>query len=291
MEWATLVPQRILVRAVIVYADESGTHDRTGKRAGSGYPTIAGFAAPPSEWEKFCVEWKAALNSYGVDHFHSRVLREAKAAIENNKPITEELKKNPYYGWSIARMEKFLMALANIAGKGNKVPIVGAIKMSVFNNLKAQLAVHNPKQIQLGEDPYQHAMREFFEHYHEETFNRWGNFKCPVTFFFDQSDDDKWRSAFREVYGAFQKKDLRMNGISFVDKKEEPHWPLQAADMLAFRMRQWTDNLARGEKPEPLNIDALLLRRGFNGSQMRNPTLRIHLQKTRHGQAQQTRGI
>jgi len=29
-----------------------------------------------------------------------------------------------------------------------------------------------------------------------------------------------------------------MQGISFVDKKQKPHWPLQAADLLAYRMRQ-----------------------------------------------------
>jgi len=29
-EWAALFPDGIFVKAVIIYADESGTHDRTG---------------------------------------------------------------------------------------------------------------------------------------------------------------------------------------------------------------------------------------------------------------------
>ena len=283
MDWAKLFPKGIFVKAVIVYADESGTHDRAGKLTGSAYPIIAGYAAPPSVWVDFCVEWKAALTSYGVDYFHSRELRIAKAAAENNKPATEELKKNPYYGWGLDRMDKFLLALAKIAGKGNKVPICGAIKMPVFNKIKAQLDVHNPHGIQLGDDPYKYTMGEFFRHYHEETFNRWGHFKCPVTFFFDRSEDEKWRSALFEVYGAFEKKDSRINGISLVDKKTEPHWPLQAADMLAFRMRQWADKLARKENIEPLNIDTLLLRRGFEKAKAKNPTLKAHLDRKRHG--------
>ena len=34
------------MKSIIVYADESGTRDETGKEKRSEYPMIAGFAAP-----------------------------------------------------------------------------------------------------------------------------------------------------------------------------------------------------------------------------------------------------
>jgi hypothetical protein len=124
-EWAALFSGELFVKVVTIYADESGTHDPSGSQAGSAYPIIAGFAAPPSEWSKFCVEWNAVLAKYGVPYFHSREVREVKAAIENNKPSTSKLKRNPYYGWDIKRIDKFLLTLASIAGSGNKVLIQG----------------------------------------------------------------------------------------------------------------------------------------------------------------------
>lgn len=232
------------MKAAIVYADESGTHDRTGAQPGSEFPTIAGYAAPPSEWSSFCVEWKAVLKSFGAPYFHSREFRAAKSAIENHKKETPELKRNPYYGWDLKRLDKFLFVLAKVAGKGNKVIIAGAVRVSAFNRIKSKLETDNPEQIQLGDDPYKYSMGEFFHIYHRETFRYWGNFKCPVTFFFDRSDDPKWISAIHEVYEAFSKKDLRMKGVSFVDKKDETHLPLQAADMLAYYARKSADKLS-----------------------------------------------
>jgi hypothetical protein len=257
-EWASLFPDGIFVKAVIIYADESGTHDRTGKQTGSEYPTIAGFAAPPSEWSKFCVNWQAVLNSYRVPYFHFREWAAVSAAVRFNKPETPELKKNPYFGWDIKRLDKFLYTLADIAGRGNKVPISGTIRTAVFNQVKEDLKINNPEQIQWGEDPFKYSMGEFFQKYHRETWIRWGNFNAPVTFFFDRSDDPKWTSALFEVYGVFEKADTRLKGISFVDKKEPPHFPLQAADMLAYRIRQTADKLDDGSY-DVTKLDTLLL--------------------------------
>jgi hypothetical protein len=226
------------VKAVIVYADESGTHDPGGNQKGSQHPTIAGFAAPPSEWSKLCVDWRAILNSYDAPYFHSRELRAAKAALEHGKEVTAKLKKNPYFGWSIDKMDKFLMILARVAGRGNKVMIAGAIKIPVFNKLKIELSVNNPNNIELGDNPYKYCFGEFFNSYHKETWHRWGDFKCPVSFFFDQHDDPEWREAVHEVFEGFKTKDHRMTEISFADKKKEPHLPLQAADLLAYNIRR-----------------------------------------------------
>jgi hypothetical protein len=280
-EGFSLFPEGLFVKAIVVYADESGTHDRAGRQPGSQYPTIAGFVAPPSAWSQFCVEWQAVLNAYGVPYFHSREFRAVKAAIEHNKKASPELEKNPYYGWNIKRLNTFLTTLAEIAGRGNKVPIAGTIRTLVFHEIKANLEIDNPEQIQMGDDPYKYSMGEFFQTYHKETFMRWGNFKCPVTFFFDRSTDHEWTSAFKEVYDAFANKDLRMSGISFVDKKVMPHLPLQAADMLAYRLRQAAAQMA-DDTFKFTEVDHLLLTNLLKGAAKANPKVEFMLKTKKY---------
>jgi hypothetical protein len=247
------------VKAVIVYADESGTHDRSGTQPGSEYPTIAGFAAVPNVWNSFCVNWNAVLKSYHAPYFHAREFRQAKSAIENKKAITKELEKNPYINWDLNKLDDFLVTLAKVAGGGNKVPIAGVIRTRVFHEIKEQLKKSNPDQIQWGDDPYKYSMGEFFNVCRRELFYKWGDFNSPINFFFDQSDDPRWKDAIREVYNAFRNKDQRFNSLSFVQKENPEHIPLQAADMLAYRIR-WISEKMHKEDYEPNKIDALLLK-------------------------------
>lgn len=246
-EWASLFPDGIFVKAAIVYADGSGTHDPTGKQEGSDIPIIAGIAAPPSEWSSFNVQWRAVLKSYKVEYFHSRELRAADAALKHNKPRTPELLKNQYLraGWDLKTIDEFLLTMAKIATRGNKVIIAGAIRIPVFHEIKAALEISNPQQIQFGDYPFIYCMGEFFKYYHQETGYRWGNFKCPVSFFFDQ-DTPRWKAAVFEVFDAYKSKDPRMSGLTFEDKKKHPHWPLQAADMIAYRIHALAQDLKDG---------------------------------------------
>ena len=223
------------MKAVVIYADESGTHDKTGTQKGSAHPLIAGFAAPPSDWAKFCVDWKAVLDAYNAPYFHFREWTLAANAIRFNRKETPELSRNPFHKWELKRLEKFLLALARIAGSGNKVLITGGVHLPAF---KVKRAAAKTAGVEFDPNPYKHCMEQFFRSCHDEMAANWGNFKSPVTFFFDQQNDPSWRATVRGVYEAFKAKDSRMQGISFVDKKQKPHWPLQAADLLAYRMRQ-----------------------------------------------------
>ena len=260
------------MKAVIIYADESGTHDPLGKGKGSKHPTIAGFAAPPSEWSTFCVHWQAVLRSYNAPFFHFREWAAASAAIRLNKPQTPELRGNPYYGWKLKKLDKFLFTLAEIAGRGNKVPIAGTIRTEAFHKIKAELENNNPDNVQMGNDPFKFSMGEFYQKYHRETWVHWGDFKAPVTFFFDQSDNPQWLAAMHEVYNAFAAKDIRMSGISFVDKKKMPHLPLQAADMLAYRLRQAAESIDKNTY-DVKKLDEILLQRLYKSVIHANPPL------------------
>lgn len=270
-EWASMFCGELFLK-ISIYADESGTHDPTGDQPGSQFPIIAGYAARRCDWVNFCCKWKAVLDKYRAPYFHSRELRAAKAAVENNKKETRELKKNPYYGWKLKRINDFLIELAKVAAAGKKIPIAGAIRIPAFNRIKAKLEIDNPEKIQLGTDPYKYCMGEFFRVYHKETWLQWGEFKWPVTFFFDQNDNPEWQAALHEVFGAFQKKDSRMKEIVFANKKDAPHLPLQAADMLAYRIRQNAQNLSDNTF-ELEELDRILLKNLLQSAAKINPEL------------------
>ena len=59
-----------------VYADESGTHDKTGRQKGSQVPVIAGYLASAEYWKSFNDNWQSVLKhkKYGVDYFHNKEL-------------------------------------------------------------------------------------------------------------------------------------------------------------------------------------------------------------------------
>lgn len=273
-EWADLLSGDIFVK-ISIYADESGTHDPEGIEPGSKYPIIAGFAAHRQEWVRFCGRWQVVLNDYKAPYFHFREWSAASAAIRFKKEETPKLRKNPYFGWTLKRLDSFLITLAEIAGEGDKIPIAGAIKIPAFHKIKAALEINNPDKIQMGNDPYKFCLGEFFHVYHKETFLQWGNFDCPVTCFFDQNDKPEWKAAVHEVFDAFKKADPRLGEIVFADKKKKPHFPLQAADMLAYRIRQHAQNIHDDNNCVVEKLDRLLLRNLLTSASI-NKRIKFH---------------
>jgi hypothetical protein len=63
LEFADLDARKLYVN-VIVYADESGTHDPAGKQPGSSITIVAGYAAFGDSWEAFARKWQAVLDKY-----------------------------------------------------------------------------------------------------------------------------------------------------------------------------------------------------------------------------------
>lgn len=55
---------------IVVYADESGTHDKSGCLPGSEGAVFAGFAAKEDTWIRFRKDWQAVLEKYSADYFH-----------------------------------------------------------------------------------------------------------------------------------------------------------------------------------------------------------------------------
>ena len=269
-EWASQFSGQYFVM-IQIFADESGTHDPTGQRQGSKYPIIAGFAARKSIWDKFCVSWKAMLKKYDdAPYFHGRELEGARLAIVQNRPITKELAKNPYIArkWDLKTIESFRRALTKVVVVGNKIPIIGGIPIPLFDKIKYAVS---------DKDPYKYCMSEFFRVYHHETWLQWGNFKSDVSFFFDWSDNPKWRDAIFEVFDAYQKKDARMRGPNF--EKKTVLIQLQAADLLAYRVRQIVELHYSGKEYELEENDRVLLKNLLKSAAIINPQLKPHLKK------------
>jgi hypothetical protein len=261
---------------IVVYADESGTHHPEGLVQGSQYPIIAGFAARESTWATFLISWAAVLKKYDVSFFHGRELEGARLAITQNRPASKQLLKNEYFTkqWDIKKIESFRRSLTKVAVAGNKIPIIGGIGIQTFNKIKSAV----PEK-----DPYKYCMSEFFRVYYYETSLQWGNFKSDVQFVFDQNENKEWCAAIHEVFDAYQKKDPRMSGPSFQDKKKYPFWPLQAADLLAYRVRQLVELHYTGKNYVLEANDKVLLKNLLVSAGIINPQLKHFLKnKTRN---------
>jgi hypothetical protein len=219
-ERASLFSGKLFVR-IVVYADESGTHDSTGKQDGSDVPVIGGYMAPREEWPKFCDDWQSVLSNHRVPYFHYREWRDAMEAIRQRRAL--KIKNNPYSRLNECQLNELLYDLAEVAGR--QVPCGGYIDLPKFNKLNKGY-------------PYAPLLALFFEDLLVAITEHWPNLRDDIDLFLDQNTDQQWESSFREAHRMFQKKDSRISKIAFVDKKRFPHWPLQAADMFVYRSRQ-----------------------------------------------------
>jgi hypothetical protein len=75
---------------LVVYADESGTHDNTGTQQGSREAILAGIVAPSEEWRTFCRAWQSALNKYSAPYFNFREWSAASAVARNKRKATRD---------------------------------------------------------------------------------------------------------------------------------------------------------------------------------------------------------
>jgi hypothetical protein len=225
-----------------IYADESGTNDRTGKQYGSSVPTVCGYIQTPEYWGLFSKKWKRILNDYHVPYFHFRELV---------TPRLREKSCNPYNRWSEKKIDGFIHDLAFLCSQA-AIPIGGC-----FN---AKLA----HALNISEDPFKSALELFFEDLKEALSHRWPSYTGRILFVFDRTDSAEWTSTIHSVYKEQTKRDSRFGGLTFEDDKDPMHVPLQAADLYAYSVRQYAERALqrkRGEPSEPARfLDFLLMR-------------------------------
>jgi hypothetical protein len=226
---------------LIAYVDESGRHDKTGKQKGSGQIILAGWLDWSAKWLVFCSDWRNILEKYQASYFHFTEWADASAVIRKRREASSSFNSNPYKGWSLEKLDNFLYELAAIAGSGDKLIIGVWLPTKIFDGLKKHPEFSN--QPLKSSDPYRQCLHKFFEEFIKDVEKQWRYWKEPVSFVFDQNDDEDWNDAVTSAFTEAKARDSRIAQLTFADKKLSPYLPLQAADMLAYRQRQLLEKM------------------------------------------------
>jgi len=241
-EWSSVFGGELFVK-IAVYADESGTHDKTGTLQGSKQAILGGIIAPREDWGIFCRAWQAVLNKYQAPYFHFREWSDASAIARRVRdPSSDFHKKNPYHGWESKKLDDFVIALAHVANSGNKLIVGDALHTNRFH--KAKLSGDLRPDANLSE---YHAHHCFISVVGAINIQKPPWKKMPLSFFFDQSGDREWNRVILDTFSFYKAKHPAFKELAFADKKERPHLPLQAADIVAYRTRQIMEKFADGE--------------------------------------------
>lgn len=203
-----------------VFADESYLLE--GNR---NVIAIAGWLSAPDSFSKFCTAWKSVLDSYGVKHFHF------KEFVDKNHIY---YKQTQYDGWDKLKRESFLFELAFVACELG-VP-VGACA-----------APDKTKTIELDSFSLKkHAYFLFCKSVIISTtrFKLFNSQADTIDFVFDKNDDPSWHKALNETFNKC--KEQRAPFGNWLPKDDTECYPLQAADLYVYAMRQNAERFFNG---------------------------------------------
>ena len=222
--FSSLFLERLFV-SLVAYADESGTHDATGQHPGSEIAAVLGYVSWKDDWDNFCSEWQIVLAEYGIEVFH---MSECMDKINGpSKP------KWPYRGWSDSKRDSFIRSLIGVALNNTLFAVGGTLDVRAYD------AVSPGWLKREAEHPYHFSFQMFFDLLLPalETVEPPFAPEDQVAFFFDQNTQFEERAtrAFHLIKGLRDSKD-RFGSLTFASKKK--HKPLQAADLLAYIVRQ-----------------------------------------------------
>ncbi len=231
---------------IVCYADESGTHDSSGASQGAEAALIAGYVAWQSQWDTFTRLWQDTLATYGVPVFHY---------VEFAHQAYYSKDSSPYFGWSDAKREEFLLRLAAIARDNTVLGVAGVVDVKAYNRLYP---------VPMKRHPWTFAQLAFFEGIKVNALSRFGSpFPSDerIAFVFDRQDEFRKDAVMghaaacldargRDTFGSFE----------FADKSDRI--PLQAADLLAARVRRsFTRVFINGAPLPPGSWDSALGKR------------------------------
>lgn len=213
-----------------VYADESGTHDKTGLRPGAEVTALAGYVTTKRNWEIVSRRWKTAQRSFRApDVFHmSELWRE----------------EPPYDKWSDTKRKKFLATLIRVVRDNTWFAIGGMVSNRDWNEVLPDRIKGNIGGKLDFSHPYHFCFQMFFVRFMDyltkdidRRFPRKSGFEEKVAFVFDQQKQfepvaSKGFRIIKELLGA----EGRFTSLTFASKKD--YIPLQAADLLAFYARR-----------------------------------------------------
>lgn len=172
------------------------------------------------------------LEEFSAPYFHFREWSAASAVVRNKRQPDSTFTKNPFKTWSQSRLDEFLFKLADVAASGDRVIVGGYVPAKKLCDDKTRGFVT------IQEGPRELCVSHFFNSI-ATTVDRhkppWKSLK--ISFVFEQQRTNKeWGAILRSGFDATRQKNRKFRDMVIGCK--EDHLPLQAADMVAYRLRQ-----------------------------------------------------
>lgn len=214
-----------------LYADETGIHDPTGKERGAEIAGIAGYIARVSDWAAFCGDWQEVLTHYKVSFFHFSDFA--------HESVCRKDKNSPYHHLNRSQRHTFLNDLATVANAHtqNGCCVVGFFLVQDYDRIM-------PEWFKQIHPHYGVGFRVLYESILVEFEKRWRKDDGQVAIFLDHNPSrPQWaRTAYQwyRMTKTYRDKNDRLGAITLGDSKKL--LPLQAADMVAYFLRQQQTN-------------------------------------------------
>ncbi|HUF54328.1 MAG TPA: DUF3800 domain-containing protein [Dehalococcoidia bacterium] len=235
MRLADIIRERFIV-SLVCYVDESGSHDKTGTQPGSDVVGVAGWLGWKDKWDTYEREWQAKLKAYGVKVFH---YADFNASHRTDDPTWI------YYKWSGKKRERFIQDLIPIARDNTILGIGAYVNVQDYNRL-------TPDWLKAyAQHPFYFCFKFFFDCVLtdiESTIEGPYPEGEQIAFVFDRQLQFKSR-ALEMFEWAKEQDDIHGRlGTITLDADKEKYPPLQAADLLAVRMRKVTSRITVGNQ-------------------------------------------
>lgn len=230
----------IMMNNLVIYADESGTHD------GSEHSYLAGWIADESFWTGFTERWQAVLNKYKVECFH--FTEWAKACYVRNHPEKEhshDPKRLKHL--SSSELDSFFKELSDLLVAPELEFEIAILERKKFFDDKQNANPRYPRHV-YEKNPETYLTENFIDRCGTRMLEVWelrGKHIDSVKYVFDNRNDKEWNQSIKSVAAAFVKWGWNFKPVEFKTKMEAI--PIQAADMLAYRSHQFTVNMGKGK--------------------------------------------
>jgi hypothetical protein len=249
LDWASLFSGELFVKLAI-YIDESGTYEEKCQHI-----VFGGLIAGAGDWANFCRAWEIVLKKYKADYFHFIEWSDASQVVRGKRrPSSDFVKTNPYKHLSNDDLDNFLIDLARILNGVNSLYVGNLLHPNLFiKDIGGRL---RPEANIM--EFHAHHLFISVKHIIELQSPTWKN--LPISFFFDQTTHKDWKHAIINVFDQYRLKNKTYKEYAFAGKKDRPHFPLQAADMMMYRSRQISENFDAGERRRWQALDSLIFK-------------------------------
>jgi Protein of unknown function (DUF3800) len=243
---------------IIIFGDESGTHD------GSDFSLLAGWIAYESVWNEFIPAWQMVLAKYKVESFHFSEFAEASNIKRNPKRKFKPLyETNQFKHLSLVELDSFYLECSTLLTSSKLEFEIAILDRKKFVTDKANPTKIYPPEV-YDKNPEGYLIDEFIKRCTSRILTVWGTAYESVTFVFDKRSNAEWEQMIKDEIAGYAKWKWPMNPVEFKNKIEAT--PIQAADMLAYRGNQICRNVVKGlTLTNPSVLDSIIAKRMRGG--------------------------